>query len=240
MSDYTLAQHGDPVERHYESLFISREFPSYQRFWQRFVVPLTNRPIDIRFKTPDDLRAIGKGDREICIAQLHYSILRHLARAFDLRVHHQIDLDQLTDGMVRLTGAQDIAFELLQRFGSPQSYDPWLAVGSGKAKGSKEARQSWQKEHSYPLQDIRDYRNHLVHGRILPSVIGPSVLVPRITKENDYFDWRRITHHSNIQAVIGSDLIEASQVLNQAWRSTVDYLEVQWTKFLLNGEVSPT
>ena len=85
MSDYTLAQHGDPFERHYESLFISRAFPSYERFWQRFVVPLTNRPIDIRFKTPEDLNAIGKGDREICIAQLHYSILRHLGRVFDLR-----------------------------------------------------------------------------------------------------------------------------------------------------------
>ena len=233
MNTFTLANHGDNYERCYYHLFIATEFPSYEAFWQRFVVPLTNRPVDIHFKTAQQLNAIGKGDHEICIAQLHYSVLRHLARAYVLKEQPHIDLDELTEGMVRLTGAQDIAFELLERHQNPGQYDPWLATGAGGIAGGREARKAWQSNHSYPLQDIRNYRNHLVHGRLLPGIVGNVWQVPRIGLEQGYFDWRNITHNPNLQSLIGTDLVSTSQILREAWNNTIQHLETEWSNHLI-------
>ena len=47
---YTLLNDGDGFEQHYWPLF-SSIFPSYERYWELRVVPLTNRPTDIHFKS---------------------------------------------------------------------------------------------------------------------------------------------------------------------------------------------
>ena len=67
-------------------------------------------------------------------------------------------MDALTEGMVRLVGAQYVAFELLGRYLNPGTYDPWLP------DSSIAARRFWKDRENYPLQDIRNYRNNLVHG----------------------------------------------------------------------------
>ena len=102
---YRLAIDGDYLERHYWGLFIKDQFPSYEKFWLDFVVPLTNRPYNIDFKTDAELTKIGKSALDLCIAQLNYSILRHLIRCFDIRntlkeptvIMYQLDL--LVEGM---------------------------------------------------------------------------------------------------------------------------------------------
>jgi hypothetical protein len=41
-----LATDGDDLERLYWPEFIRDEFPTFEKFWLRFVVPLTTRDID--------------------------------------------------------------------------------------------------------------------------------------------------------------------------------------------------
>jgi len=225
MNVYTLVKDGDIFEQHYWPIFIGKEFAVYEAFWQKHVVPLTNRPGNIDFKNDTALRSTGKTHQDICIAQLHYSILRHLARLFELMTKPKIvDLDCLTDGFARLTGAHDVAFELLERYCSRTKYNPW------DEKDGRQARSTWQKMNSYPLQLIRDYRNHLIHGRLTPSVIGGDHYFPRIGLEKKYLDWRSVTQNPSLNS---ADFDTGRNILNAAWSDTLDYLENSWKGNLL-------
>jgi len=224
---FYLAQDGDAFEQRYWTAFLAIDFPSYERFWQNRVVPLTNRPADIHFKSAAVLQAAGFSDHNICCAQLHYTILRHLSRAFEFRRVALIDLDLLTEGLARLNGAQDVAFELLERCRDPSLYDPWLESGK---RGRQAARRKWQGDHGFPLQDLRDYRNHLLHGRMTPAVFASDVYVPRVGRESAYFDWRLITDGTSWQGQLGADLVPCRVVLDDAWKRTVVHLESEWTK----------
>ena len=204
MAPYTLENDGDGFEQHYWSLFLSTEFSEYEQFWVKHVTPLTNRPVDIHFKDDPTLVAEGHTPEDICIAQLHYSILRHLTRVYEIRRQQHLNLDLLTDVFVRLTGAQDVAFEMLERYINRGSYDPWLSIRQDGIAGSREARQNWQRNNNHPLQDIRNYRNHLVHGRMMPSVRADTFYLPSIGQEQQYFDWRTITSSNPTFALFSS------------------------------------
>jgi hypothetical protein len=92
---YTLADDGDEFERSYYGLFLHHEFPAYEQFWNAFVTPLTNRLNDVQGKTDAELAAIGRSPEDICISQLHYSVFRHLVRAYDIRVAPPVSVDGL-------------------------------------------------------------------------------------------------------------------------------------------------
>jgi len=234
MKRISLLNDGDSFEQHYFNLFISSEFPSYEIFWLNFIVPLTNRPVNIHFRTDQELIAMGRGNHDISIAQLHYSVFRHLARSFDIKSKPRINLDDLTEGFARLVGAQDVAFDLLERYQNPELYDPWLPVKQGGGlDGSRESRRTWQKKDNYPLQDIRNYRNNLIHGRLMPNLVGHEMFVPKIGIEHKYFDWRLITDNPNLGQLIGVDLFSANGIFNNAWDQTVGYIETQWQQNLI-------
>jgi hypothetical protein len=233
MPTYSLKTDGDGFEQHYYDLFIDKEFPEYGHFWEKFVPPLTNRPNDIHFKDDNALNTDNHTAEDICIAQLHYSILRHLARVYEVKRHPHLHLDFITEIFVRLTGAQDIAFELLERFSNMGKYDPWLASGNNAHPGSRQAKQEWQKNNGYPLQGIRDYRNHLIHGRMLPSVAAETYYFPSIGNENQYFDWRAITASNAWQAEIGKTIQTGHQVAQSAWEETLAYFRAEWNQHLL-------
>ena len=139
----------------------------------------------------------------------------------------------LTDIFVRLTGAQDVAFEMLERYINKGSYDPWLSTKQGNVLGSREARQNWQRNNNYPLQEIRNYRNHLVHGRMMPSVKSNTLYFPTVGQEQQYFDWRTLTASNNWQAEIGNTLRPIDEVAQIAWDETLAYFRDQWSTHLL-------
>jgi hypothetical protein len=93
MCTFTLIKDGDDLEKTCFPLFLRDEFPSYETFWQQKVVPLTNRPENIYFKSNQDLAAISKGQKDICIAQLNYSVLNHLYAVYRLKNIQRLTLD---------------------------------------------------------------------------------------------------------------------------------------------------
>lgn len=226
---HSLAADGDGLEKHYDSLLIQRYFPSYEAFWRDYIIPLTLRPHGIHLKTDAQLAADGKGPEEICNAQLHYSTLAHLGRAFQLRQYPQFSTDHLIFSLSSIVGAQDVAFELLQRFANPGKYGPWLGTGTGGIKGGREAQRDWKKANAHPLSHIRMYRNHLVHGRIAPSIGGQ---LPKIGKENSYFDWRLVTAVP-VGSLPTQDFTTVTAIHDQAFNETVTYFETQWASQLI-------
>lgn len=227
--NYRLAIDGDDFEQHCWNLFVKDQFPSYESFWLKSVVPLTNRPNNIHFKTNVELVAISKSESDLCVAQLNYSILRHLMRCFKtlkiLETPSGVDqqLDLLQEGMARLVGAQDNAFELLERVKNPSKYKAF--------KDNSGAREKWKKNNNEPLQHIRKYRNSLLHGRLLPGIMdGVRLCLPSIGKESLYLDWRIITDLSNnpSREKAKEDFFSVLNILESAWKETIVYLENHW------------
>jgi hypothetical protein len=139
---YLLKNDGDSIEIAAYDNLIKPQFPSYEVFWQKFVVPLTHRPGDKQLKTDLELKNIGKGHSELCMVQLHYTVLCQLDRSRRMMLAPNFSIDHLIFALSSLVGAQDCAFELLARFKNPSAYDPWLE------KKKKETTPLAAKKHS--------------------------------------------------------------------------------------------
>jgi len=231
MSLYNLKNNGDDTEKKYFDLFIKKEFPRYEEFWVKFIVPLTNRPIDIYFKSDSELDMSGKSANDVCMAQLHYTVLKHLVRVYDLMQINPLMPDQFLEAIVRLCAGLDVADELLERFTSEQKYDPWL-----ESEGQR-ARKNWRGKNNR-MQYLRNYRNRLLHGRILPSILIVGTYlryrIPRFREENKYLDWRMVTNESaGAEGDVRKDFDSPNNLLNQAWRDILSYLEKNWKEYLL-------
>lgn len=220
---FRLAIDGDDEEKLAWGEFVQAEFPEYEEFWLKSVVPLTERPAGIHFK-PDSAVVAPFGVEDVVIAQLHYTMLRNLRRAYDVAVRTVPDEYGLTLALAFLVAAQDNAFELLERRRNRGTYDLWLETSSAKKTG-QHARKAWQKSDQFPLQWIRDYRNKLLHGRVPPAV-GGKLPTPRALAT--YADWRKVTSSVSL-----SDFEEPGKIGLAAWRDTTTYLRAAWRTHLL-------
>ncbi|HPR58596.1 MAG TPA: hypothetical protein PK915_09530 [Bacteroidales bacterium] len=234
---YQIVADGDSVEKYYWPIFLEDRFPSYEKYWQLRIVPLTNRPKNINFKSDSELQKLGFNDEDICLAQLHYTIFRHMARSFEICKHlesKEHDLfysDYLSEGFYHIVAAQDVAFEFLQRLKKTSFYDPWASKKKeslSNKEASFEARRTWIKENHEPLNEIRQYRNNITHGRIIPKMIQNSkIYMPRIGYESKYLDWRTLNEHGTKL----SDFDAIDVILNVAWERTISYFDKEWEVF---------
>jgi hypothetical protein len=250
MHPFTIADDGDEFEKQWWPQWTSDHFPSYETFWIPRVAPLTYRVTDrrnIAFRTQAELAADGYTDEDVAVAQLHYTLLRHLGRVFEVlddaraftvvgyMANRPFGRDEFFEGFARLSGASDVADELLARRASPGAYDPWNETHGWNA------RSDWRKNNPDPLQPVRAYRNRLVHGRVVPELfvravnaqgqsIGDVLLYPRLEKVGSFIDWRVAF------AAAGSpspDFAEAALIAADAWAKVVEYVERAWTTHLL-------
>lgn len=237
----SISKDGDDIEKYYWKAFLSSDFPTYESYWAKYIVPMTNRPLNVHFKESSSLISAGYSADDICKAQLHYTTFRHLVRAYEMvnflktKVQSILDTDTLAEGLFHVAAAQDVAFEFLQRVAEPNQFDPWAAKKSTsltKSPASKEARDKWKRVNKYPLQDIRGYRNHLTHGRMSPNIKEiPKILLPKIGFENAYLDWRLVTDwNSIISASTKADFDSLDNILSDALKRTLDYFEAEWQK----------
>lgn len=81
---YTLSEDGDDQEKRYWS-YLEPVFPNYELFWREFIIPLTNRPSNIRIRKDVD----EKLER---MAMAHYSAYYHLGRAYEILRERQYPL----------------------------------------------------------------------------------------------------------------------------------------------------
>jgi hypothetical protein len=177
---------------------------------------------------------MGRTANDICIAQLHYSVLRHLIRVYELKQSPQINVDHVLFGLSSISGAQDVAFELLERFRNPGNYGPWSDKRRGNVNGGREAQNAWKQFDNYPLQNIRDYRNNLIHGRMLPGIfINNMMYLPKIGRELSYFDWRKVTDIPGPYQLPLNDFASPTEILTTAWVDTMTYIETRWQTYLL-------
>jgi hypothetical protein len=225
-----LITDGDDFEKFYWNKFIKTLFPSYERFWVKFIVPMTNRPANIHLKPIEDLAKDGKSDREIQYAQLHYTALRHLAYVYDLLANKEkFSFDILFEGFLRICSAQDVGFVLIQRIIEPTKYEPW----QGRSIGG-DLIEAWKGENIFPeyIRNIRWYRNYLAHSQLMPTMIIDKILyVPMIGKEKNYYDWRKIDSAEKALEV-KNDFTNAHDLLNNAWVYTVKHLNDCWQNYL--------
>jgi hypothetical protein len=73
---YTLANDGDSFEKAACRHFRQHEFPAYEEFWRRQIVPMTNPPRDVQLQDDASLTPIGKGAEDVAMAQLRCGIVR--------------------------------------------------------------------------------------------------------------------------------------------------------------------
>ena len=253
---FTIATGGDLAEQLWWPQWTEHYFPSYETFWVARVVPTTNRVVvgrgDIGFRTDAELAADGFTPEDVAVAQLHYTLLMHLGRSFELiddghgfstrtfLANRNFRRDQFFESFARLSGASDVADEILARRESPGRFDPW------DEKRGDAARRSWRDRHGDPLEPVRAYRNRLVHGRVVPEVyvdalrpgtrrvIGQMLMYPRLGTVGSYLDWR-IAFDAARQSTTTppADFEEAALIAADAWELVVAYVESAWKTHLV-------
>lgn len=260
-SPFTIASDGDDWEKLYWEAFASERFPSYEDFWLAQVVPLTNRratdrlsrDLRVRFRTDTELAADGRGHEDVAIAQLHYTLLMHAGRVWQLldQAHAfassdagwaaYFDQNCFFESFTRLSGSSDVADEILERrrtLGSG-TYPAW------DERAGKRARIAWRKREGDPLSDIRRYRNRLVHGRVIPqwnvrvSEVGTGafhdepLMYPRLDRVEGHLDWRRAFDPANVDAVL-PEFEKADVLVLEAWERVLRYVEASWRQHLVS------
>jgi hypothetical protein len=249
---FTIEEDGDEWEKRWWPQWTRDSFPSYETFFVARIVPLTYRVKDrtnIRFQTTAELATAGYTDEDVTVAQLHYTLLFHLGRVFELlddsrAFTHPSELalrewfgrDQFFESFTRLSGASDVSDEILARRASPGTYDPWDEEQGG------EARRSWRRVNPDPLRPVRAYRNRLVHGRIVLEVydqakdkegrvVGDALYYPRLEKVDDYLDWRVATDANS--GGVHPDFDDAALIVREAWELVVSHVEESWQRHLV-------
>jgi hypothetical protein len=254
---FTIASDGDDWEKLYWQAFASERFPSYEAFWLAHVVPVTNRratdrlstDLRIRFRTDAELAAEGRGQEDVAIAQLHYTFLLHVGRVWELLDQalaftsgpvRPFDQHHFFESFTRLSGASDVADELLERRRARGSgtYPAW------DEDAGAQARRAWRKRQGDPLRDVRAYRNRLVHGRVIPqwnvrvlelgtgAFLGERLMYPKLDRVEDHLDWRRAFDPANADAIY-LEFDKADAIVREAWERVLAYAEASWRTHLL-------
>lgn len=257
---FSIESDGDDWEKRYWEAFASERFRSYEDFWLAHVVPLTNRratdrlsgDLRIRLRTDAELAADGRGNEDVAIAQLHYTLLLHVGRVWELLDQAGaftsdgagwtafFDQNYFFESFTRLSGASDVADELLERRRTRGSgtYAAW------DERAGRRARETWRNGECDPLSDIRRYRNRLVHGRVIPewnvrvfevgtgAFHGERLMYPKLDRVDDHLDWRRAFDPANVDAIL-PEFERAEVIVRQAWERVLDYAEASWRQHLL-------
>ena len=245
---FNLLENGDDVERKGYKLFLEFQFPSYEVFWQKFIIPLTNRPIDIHTKPDVELQKLFVGENiekiheRTIILQLHYSVFRMLFKAHEIMKIASKDLDAVESFFSNMYSALDISAELFARYEKiknniPITIDPFDSRTS--VKNSYSLRKGWQNKFPYPqeIEDIRNYRNLMLHGQMFGSMATAAacfLILPKPSTIEKYLDWRSVgaSFHSP-QVNNLNDFQHTINIVKPAFDTVIKFLEEEWKRNLI-------
>jgi len=227
---------GDQLEKDYWNRFIRDKFPSYEPFWLKRVFILRKEGL-IYYRSNAELAKDNKGDYDIDVAQLSYSVLRNLIRAWEIFQKLEADPktvlkdiyvepdDLMIEGMTRLVGTDDNVSELLEKLSKPGCYKPFDRLDSEKAG------KAWRNQRrEVALEEIRKYRNYLVHNPLPPKIfeLNSRACFPKIGVQDKYKDWRSVTDGLTSAK---NDFDPANRIFGPAWDATIGYVEKELSKY---------
>ena len=191
---------------------------------------------------PDSQLSQEQIDRQdVWLAQLHYTMLWHLARVYEIfngkDTQPREILNQIIEGFSRLVSAQDCAFTILQRYdfyNNPQGkyisfdiaskhQDIWVYNYNNRSKKWKD------------IENIRALRNDMVHGSLPPWILdGEAIEIPmfdHIANRRQSRDWRVLHRSADEKEVV--KFAPAKKELKRAWDITIEYFEEKWKEVIV-------
>ena len=242
---FNLIEDGDYFEKIGYNLFIKQKFPSYESFWKKFVVSLTNRPNNINTKSDKDIAILFPGENiekiqeRVAIIQLHYSVFRMMLKAYFLLSTTDKDINSIENCFSHLYSALDISAELFARYDRLKNgtiiqnspFNQEIAMID-----SIKLRRDWEKLNPYTgdIKNIREYRNQMIHGRTIGHIVTPAgkfIILPRLGKQDDYLDWRYL--FDSYEKGKTQDLIYGKYLSEDSFNKVIDFIEMGWLKNLL-------
>jgi hypothetical protein len=237
MSDYDalehfdLRQHGDNWEKTLWG-FVEGEFPAYQTFWRRYVVPLTNR-IDpaVGQSTPGWKRVrpeIGSGSNLEQMTMHHYSVFYYLARA-RRRICEDKPLPLPEDVFALLDACADNlaprASGCLGFFGIIRK----IYADFGKTGLTLPTKGDLCTDAVCPaLQTIRKYRDTILHN----PVLGRGADRDREFLPKREFLERVGNSWLAAETLKGEDVIDSRELYEQLYRGLTTFLETKWREII--------
>jgi len=234
LEQFSLKIHGDGTEQNSFEL-IQADFPAYEVFWRRYVVPLTNRiSPDVEITNPNWIRLRSEVNGRLeWMTMCHYSIFHHLVRAKRLMVGLDL-MSYPEDVFVFLDACREnvqFFFKIMEQIFK----DFGLAGPSFPKQPSffcvKEDHKKAMSERGGFVR-AKEYRNVMIHNPIL---------VRAIDKENkqlphwDALDtiknsWRAAEKLTADKWISCDDLFEGlwsgiSRFLQSEWQIVIDALE---------------
>lgn len=233
---FSLKNYGDEAEQTLYDSLIAPELAVYEEFWQLFVFP---------FRLPDSIwinTDLAPHHEAICI--YNYSILRALARAFELLQRARQNKD----------GGKDVGSELFYDFclWTTITYDRWRQLSgalhiylNNSTDTGRRSLKDWDRD-AAAIKDFvgptllkaieqrrtntNEYRNFIAHGPKFPGGLD-RVPAPGHMKELIYWsDWAKAAKDRTKWEAATIDRFElmrslwapAAESMNEFWKAVVD------------------
>lgn len=214
LEKYSLALHGDRWEREWWGL-AKDDFPAYEVFWRRYVVPLTNRVCGPTVPEPQWIRIrfdISSTLEEMTM--FHYSVFYFLARAVD-RTTKQPIFPEDVFALLCASGENALAFfreigKILRDFGRKPPEFPSQMNQLG------------------PFEEVEKYRNVLLHNPVLGHALerGSAMLPKPEMLDKVKCSWRAVA------ALNPSDFVDSHQLYARLISEIGEFLEVKWRQII--------
>lgn len=237
---YKLENDGDPLEQKSWYLFIKDKFPNYEKFWQRYVVPKTNRPEDIFLKAE-----YSNNENVVFITQIHYSIIQHFFSIYKTCDEKILDFLTFEYLYPKLTTIFDLTEDLLFRFiielniiNIHSFVDNNGNLISRKEEILKSNIDSENIKEIYTLiKSIKKYRNIIIHSWNVFYLFDATyklLYVPKKEKLNNLRNWTEISNklRNNDEEFKNSFFINARQLLLKDTDDLIRLLNLIWGDLL--------
>lgn len=227
LDKFNLSQHGDYWEQHWAQLVL-RDFPAYEIFWRRYVVPLTNR-IDAAIPASDRGRWIRLRlpIDELCerMAMQHYSVFYYLARATE-NIHAKESCPFPEDAFTLLDACGDNVrsfFASVKEFLGDFS-QPIVKLPADKKRLCSDGDLSKPDIRRGGFVAVQKYRDIILHNPVLGRAMDRSrTSLPRQeVLERIKSSWR------NAERLVPSELIDSRELLLHLHGEIASFLQQKW------------